>query len=99
MAEGPKRFLSDFHDPDGGRWMVRRGQTVYAPGPLRVAVPLTELRNMLPVSARGRFDNIVLDVRHAAGSKDQEFLSRLRSAAEGDASFVPLVERLSEALT
>lgn len=95
-----KNFLSGFRDPNGGGWMVRRGQTVFVPGPLRVAVPIGELRNMLPSSAWGRFDNIVSDTRYAeVPSKDAEFLKRLSAAAEVDEAFVPLVARLSAALS
>lgn len=95
-----KNFLSDFRDPNGGGWMARRGQTVFVPGPLRVAVPIGELRNMLPVAAWGRFDNIVSDTRYAeVPSKDAEFLKRLSAAAESDEAFAPLVERLSAALS
>lgn len=93
-------FLSTFRDPNGGGWMMRRGQSVFVPGPLRVAVPVGELRNMLPLSARGRFDNIVSDTRYSdAPSKDVEFLKRLSAAAESDEAFAPLVTRLTAALS
>lgn len=98
MGNDTPHFLSTFRDPNGGGWMTRRGQSVYVPGPLRVAVPVGELRNMLPTSSRGRFDNIVLDTRHSTGSKDQEFLNRLKLAAQDDEAFLPLVNRMLEAL-
>lgn len=88
------RSLSAFQDSSGGGWMRWRGQLVYVPGPLRVSVPLGELRNMLPVERRGRFDNLVADARYKDGS-EATFLRLLSEEAQQDAAFRPLAARLA----